>query len=767
MPNPYSVPAPDDNPNDWQSQYSVPAPDDVAEKKSGGGSVLKGWLDRKIEEQKAKQKLPFGKRLLQELGNVAMPAGDFGLLSTINKVVGDGSPTKAPLGMFSPNAPTPARMAQGLVDAPIGLAQSAAHLTGIGKSTMDSAATNTEDFFNNNFDESPSGRALGGLLPFVATGGSSSAPQVASLGRGVLGILKGAATTAALTPEAHLKDDSDYADRKLFEAKMGGLIGSAPLIKDLAAKYGKPVAQKLFQKFFSVTDENKSTAARRLEALSKLNKLNDTELEMTVGQLTQNPAIKGAETASEYVPGGLSGTRIKGNAQTLKMLQNRASRSAAERDATQYRDIGDLVDAVSNGDKNAARILRDIVEPAGTNSEKIINASKEVNKFPLKQRNNALWELFKSEGDAAGPISMQGEVGRLNPFIADMERVIGPDAAGVRTARAVAEDLAAAQREIFPSNAPGSVNEFLSGSGGATSIPRSNVPGSIGEFLEANSRVQRGGIMPDTGVAPRQQSIFPQPGGNIRKSDSTVLNAGNIQESISRLKAASASVRESNPRLAGELDQIVTGMDTRLEQAASQNPSLRATLDAAKMDTKDVLRPVEEAVTALTIPGPNKEPIKIPEAIALEDKGRAAVRSIADQEALAKGQDFGGRNLEIVDNNRAATVLGDRALDQFYSGSNAEERNLLLEILRATTENAQISKNPVTGHRNMMLEVPKMMLGGGAGLLTAGVLGPGSKRLFSGKVAQELFLNNPDWKRQVANNPQLRSALEAAGLAVF
>ena len=95
MPNPYPVPAPDDNPNDWKSQYSVPAPDDVAEKKSGGGSVLKGWLDRKIEEQKAKQKLPFGKRLLQELGNVAMPAGDFGLLSAINKVVGDGEPTKA------------------------------------------------------------------------------------------------------------------------------------------------------------------------------------------------------------------------------------------------------------------------------------------------------------------------------------------------------------------------------------------------------------------------------------------------------------------------------------------------------------------------------------------------------------------------------------------------------------------------------------------------------------------------------------------------
>lgn len=751
---------------------------DIGTQKPAKKNVLLAWLDRKLAEQKAKNEMPLGKRLIQEVGNIAMPAGDFGLISTANQVFGDGSPTKAPLGIASPNAPTPARFAKSVIDPFLGGAQTASRLTGIGNQQIDSAINSISDYYGKNFDESPAGEAAGTMLPMLFSGGTAVAPGALSLAKGGLGFLKGAVASPFLTPEANIKNDEDYSGRKKTEAVIGGLLGSVPLLAYVAKKWGKPVAQAVFQKAFDVTDENKSTAARRIIALGKLNDLNETDLKMTIGQLTDNPRIKGAESFSEYIPGGLSKTRMEGNKQTLNMLQNRVARSANERDTIPYEGINELVDAVQNGDKNAARILRDIVERAGSNNEKVIGASKEVNIFPLKQRNKALWDMFGTEGDALGPISMEGETQRLSPLIAKLERVLGPDSPSLRTAKAVSEDISRAQSELFPPRLPeevysgftpsypkGGVGEFLSGARGAETIPAPE--GSVREFLQlAHSPTVKRGVHPQPNSPFVGQPIPPVERWERPPSTSTDLNAGNVHESISRLKEVADSVRQGNPRLAGELDQIVTGMDTRLEQAASSNPTVRATLDAAKFDTKDVLYPVRDAGTAATLHGINKEPIPIPEAIALEGKGKAAARNLADAESLAKGQDFGGRQLGIVDNDKVATILGDRSLDQFFSGANAEERNALLEILRATTENAQITKNPKTGNRVVPIEILKMALGGGGGLATLGLGGPGSRALFSGKAGNELLLQNPDWQRKISDNPQLRRILELAGVIV-
>lgn len=548
--------------------------------------------------------------------------------------------------------------------------------------------------------------------------------------------------------------------------------GTAAAVGNVA-EGGTGIAKVGAQKLFGISAKDRAKAAARKAALDRLNAANGTNLELTAGQLSGNQNLIGKETLSESLPFGLSRARQTGNDEMLKLVNSRVSRSAEELGAAKFSNLDDLVAAFEAGDKNAARILRDFVENSGTDPQKIFAASKEVNLFPLKQRNNALWELFKSEGDAAGPISMHGEVDRLNPLIADMERVIGPDAAGVRTAKAVAEDLSAAQREIFPSNAPGSVNEFLSGSRGAESIPKNNVPGSIAEFLEANSRTRRGAVMPDTGIAPRQQGVFPQPPGNVRTSNSTVLNAGNIQESISRLKTAAAGIRDTNPRLAGELDQIVTGMDTRLEQAASQNPSLRATLDAAKMDTKYVLRPVEGAETAITYPGSSGGPgVAIPQAVGLEERGLAAARNQIETNAQNQGFSYGRRNRGYIDTDKAATSLENPAVGQFYSGEQSQELADMIDILRATRENGQYMTNPKNGSMLRGLEMWKLLLGGGlaagasvaptatAGAAAVGMLtGPAARGLFNTKVGRELLLSDPE--KYLGLSPELASMLGA------
>lgn len=197
--------------------------------KSGGSE----WLKKKIAEEEAKQKMPFGKRLVNELGNTAMPAGDFGLLSAVNKVVGDGSPTKAPLGMFSPNAPTPARMVKGGVLDPLGaVAGVATRATGYGVEPVQSAIDTVKNYYDKNFDESPLGEAAGG---FITTGGLASragtASQVALTAkeRGkqlLMAAGKGAVATPMLTAEANVKDDNDFWSRKWHELWLGGLIGA-------------------------------------------------------------------------------------------------------------------------------------------------------------------------------------------------------------------------------------------------------------------------------------------------------------------------------------------------------------------------------------------------------------------------------------------------------------------------------------------------------------------------------------------------------------
>lgn len=640
-------------------------------------------------------------------------------------------------------------------DVPMGAAQLASHVTGVGGDWVDKKIDAGNKYMKDNFNPAKAGEITGQNIPFAFGGATTGLSKGAAYG---VNALKGA-LLPMLTPEADLKGDGDYSGRKIKGGIIGGVLGfGVPAVTELATKYGKPVAQKLLQTIFDMTDKNKSTAARRAEALANLNKMNNSELEMTVGQLTGNRRVQKAEAFSESVPFGLAKTREEANQQNLKMLQNRATRSAAERDSTGYRNVDDLVDAAVGGDptvvgdKNAARILEDLVDPSGSNNAKILDASRSVNQYPLQKRSDELYRMFGEQGDELGPISMAGETGRLKPLISDMERLIGKDDRAVSTARAVYEDMARAQRELFPPKLPdsiyegftpsypqGGVGEFLSGQAGAQTLE--NVPGSVREFLSRQRPRPKtlGSVFqqPNTGVG---QPIQGAERWERPPSNSTTLNASNLMKSISRLKNSANSARGGDDIVAGELDQIVTGMDTKLEQAASANPSVRAALDAAKSYYKKDLLPVKNAGTATSFTGPNGERIAVPEAIALEDKGLAAVRNLADEEALRLGQFNGKRKLEGIDPNIAATVLEDPALNQYYSGASAEERAQLIEILRATANN---KKDAATS--GSPLAVAKMLMGGSLGIGSAGLLGPAAKKLFTSK----LLLENPDWSRQV------------------
>lgn len=558
----------------------------------------------------------------------------------------------------------------------------------------------------------------------------------------------------------------------------------------LAKKYvNKSGAQKLLQRVFKVKDSEIALAAEREAAVANLNKTHGTNLKLSAGQASDNPWLRSSEQTSVYLPLGMKKAREVGNEETRKMFGSFKDKARSAAEGTEFRNLEDLLKAAANGDKDAARILRDYVSPSGTNSRQVIEASREVNLKPLKDRKNEAFSMFKKQGDELGPISMEGEAERLNPLVADLERVLGGEAAGAKTARAVSEDIGRAQGELFPSpqvkwetgagrlvddkpvglyegspnvRVPGSIDEFLSGARGAETI--SSVPGSVNEFVNSAQRFHS---------PPRTtQNVFPQPnvpgvrneaipgfesgrwtfGGNTNPaSGNTSLNAGNIQESIARLKQAAQAARESNPRLAGELDQIVTGMDTKFQTAVSRDPSTRAALDAANAENAAFTH-VRDADTVKNYTGPSGEKIELPGAYALEDKGLATARSLSVDEAFAAGVPGGTGSLRGFKNQEAAKSLGDPVLDQYWAGASAEERKQILDILNATADNspATNSINMPTFLKSALGKVGAygggFLLGGAPGALVGGAMGPAARGLFNTPTGKRLLLERPEFR---------------------
>lgn len=551
----------------------------------------------------------------------------------------------------------------------------------------------------------------------------------------VANALRGASAGASAPTVVNYRGDGsdDLTSQLLKNTSLGALTNTiaAPVmgaVSRVANQGVKETSKEIAQRLFNVTEKQRVTAARRIAAAKKLNAKYGSNLELSAGQASGNPGMISAETASEYAPGGMTKVRVQGNEEMLNLANSRLKAIQQELQNTPYRNLGDLAEAVANNDKDAARILRDFVEVTGEDPAKIMAASREVNLFPLKQRNDAIWDTFRKEGDSVGPISMEGEVERLNPFIDKLDDVMGTEVDGIKSAIRTARDIRDAQAELFPT-------PMIELQGGRPNI----TPGpSSGLFNE-----------------PSKWNFA----GNTRPaSTSKVLDPGNVQKSIAQLKKAAANARNSGDnQLAGVLDQVVTGMDTKLELAASRNPSLRASYDAARQDTKLNLLPVQEAETAVTYKGPDGGTgVQIPQAIALEDRGLAAARFQAEKEANKSAFSFGKKQRGVFDVDKAATVLENPALDQFYSGAGAEERQALIDLFRATTENPKVVANPVNGARMAGLDGIKMTLGMGAGAVTTPLaLGPAARKLFTSRLGKELLLENPEL---IADNPILQQA---------
>lgn len=239
----------------------MPGPAVQKPKKKGGLlQTVYDFYDKKKAESEAEQKLPLGeytkKRLgegLSDLGNIALPGvGTLGsAVSQIRK--GFQGRDAKPWGVESVlPTPTLAGIAKGAVDAPLAVAQGAAHLTGVGQKTMDRAVDATQGFYDRNFDRSATGEAAGQMLVGAGAGKLLAkapvdiaktlgmSPKVKRFYEVAKTVGKNVSIPVLATPEANLKGEGDYSSRKSDEAQIGFALGvGIPAVGSLTRNIAK------------------------------------------------------------------------------------------------------------------------------------------------------------------------------------------------------------------------------------------------------------------------------------------------------------------------------------------------------------------------------------------------------------------------------------------------------------------------------------------------------------------------------------------------
>lgn len=313
-----ATPIQTEDPGSWESSaVSIP------QKKKDPESSLRGWITKKMEQQKKRADRPFLRALMQDLGNA--PLGPMGPVTEIARVFNTGDKPLSSFGLdiakkltplsllkllpddqvknlVSLNAPTLASMVKGgIVDPALGVTQIASRATGRGVEPVQKAVDETHKFYGENFDQSQAGEGAGGFLTAgvgrEATAGNTVLTQARKLARVGKSSLKGGAVAAGSTPETVVKDDADFWYRKGLEFALGSVLGGGADATVQVAK-GNPLARTFGP------EEARNAALATGEEIRQATKSKKFPggAEPSLGEILQSPNIQKIENATEYIP---------------------------------------------------------------------------------------------------------------------------------------------------------------------------------------------------------------------------------------------------------------------------------------------------------------------------------------------------------------------------------------------------------------------------------------------------------------------------------
>ncbi|MFW2078813.1 hypothetical protein ACG94X_14050 [Acinetobacter sp. ULE_I010] len=228
------------------------------------------------------------------------------------------------------------------------------------------------------FDGWRLGGAIAGTAPLMLTGGGGA---LSFAGRGAL--------SGGLIGGAGFAKDSDTRLKNTVAGTVGGAVGGV---------VGKK-ASDLIVRGVNAAKNNMRTGVKEL-----VDEGEKHGVRSSVGDIGRNPILQKAEVLNEQVPFFGTAAFREGQQQEAKLAANKVvEKLQGKMSEANYKSLGKIQTAASNGDKNAQRIL-EIVNKTDGDSGKIMQAAAEIKNWRgHKLASNMFNRVEQQAGNAPVP----------------------------------------------------------------------------------------------------------------------------------------------------------------------------------------------------------------------------------------------------------------------------------------------------------------------------------------------------------------------------
>lgn len=536
-------------------------------------------------------------------------------------------------------------------------------------------------------------------------------------------------------------------------AAMGNAIESVPAGGSLA-----------LQKLMGVTKKQKGRAAARTAALEKLNDRYGTNMEMTAGQLSGNPAMQKLEGYTEDLPFGLTGHRVAQNEQALGMARGYRDAAHAEMNAAPFSSENSLIRALQEGGlengADPARILALQGNSAG-NPNMVAEASRQGVAFDrsltsagLRREahalagdarinvDNMLSTIDRIRANGAAP-EVIDEINRIEPMlreiqISDGQRLGAPQVqSGPGQTRMVVGPRPSAVGGVDPFTGVRLQTDLEFG--GNPSVVSSNQRVVDPIMGASNIPANDGGLglrSGETWVGPRM-SITNTKYGNI---DAIAARLGELaEESAGKQNDMAAkqfgilrrTAKSELGRHAEETGNTGLSLAQRKADEFFANQVVPVTNSKFSRSAANASQDGQESLLRRFIFGENDGRQKWLTG-AVDEKGGAAARAYIADTAF----DAGTVGRDYLSNAKFASILENQNLRPFFTDDQWAELVSLADIQRAAARSGQVEAPiPQTGAKMTPLQLISSPV-----TAPLGIAGQG---LFATKVGKELLLGNP------------------------
>ena len=462
------------------------------------------------------------------------------------------------------------------------------------------------------------GTEIAATLPaFLVGGGPTLSARIAN--QAVIGSGVGAARYA---------DDND--DRLLNMA--GGAVGGA-VGQGAGEVVGKGIS-KVAAKVINARKGNLAPAYKEIDDLGR-----QFDVNTSVGDINRGAFTGRAEVALEQVPVlGMGGFREAQNTQAVAATNKLTAKLKQAMTDTDYKALPTIKAQANAGNRNAARVLN-IVETAGDDTGRVLQASAEVRAFRESNIASKLYDkvddLVKQSGDDA--VSPTNTTAKLTQTLDEQGASLSPDDAIIRELTDIQTNLADAAK-----------------------------PKDFANMRQLRSRL--GSLASELGVSGK---------GAASKAIGDLRQAVDDDIAAFALNSSNQGIRQAYQRA----DKFYKGAMQRSDKAIA---------NAMKNNKPD------EIYNAFVKTGKGDRANNFYQA--LDQKGQAALRYQMAEEAISKATNESTGNFSPAKFAGEFERMAE-PFDKIFKGDDKKQMDGLVKLMRHIERAGQYKENPPTGNR--------------------------------------------------------------------